>query len=650
MELDMKNIIFARPAKTGMQIFLLLAMLFVNFSPISTGTVYAAFPLPQNNFATAEVIAEEDISYTSSGDVSTFDTEPGEPGIPVDKTCDGHTPALGYKTAWYKLTPTVARLVAFNTFGSDYDTYIAVWKTTATDPNPPSFTDLSFVDCDDDTYEGYKSQLPIDITQADIDSGTTYYIQVAKYSCTITVSNDCDPIPADTDPNNSLVFSASFRNIDVALGGPIIATYNIPLGEIKKLAYPTVSTGTGPLQVTSVIADQQLISSMRVIYKRSGKNRSYSEMMGLPLNQATTEYYFPWYTKNAGLDSKLRIVNVGTEDTIVDVYIKGVIKSGAGYPLAPGESVIKFYNKVNNGPVRVVSRDAPGGTTDVMNIIVSMQMIYKYTPVGTTTAVGMSYSEMMGYPASQMATEYLFPWYKTASGLTSQLRIANVNALPATATVQVYIGGTCIAGTCNGTLKGTYNLTKDTTKRVTFAGVNGGPVWVVNTTPAVNIVASMGQAYKRSLIPQSYSEILGYPTSQLATEYQFPWYTNSTTLVSKILIVNVGDQSTDVEVYIGGNYMETVFNLASGASISRSYTAINDGPVRVVSLDPADHANPGADIITSLQIDYKQGGKKESYSELVGFPYVAGLPTMEYLFPWYTNSTGLNSELRIGYP
>jgi hypothetical protein len=608
----MKYFIFERPLKKGMQILLLLAILFLNLAPGGAGTAYAA---GNDNFVDATNIVESTISFTDNLDVSTYGTEASEIAPPGICGNDNHDLGLGFQTAWYKITPLTAQLVSFDTIGSSYDTYIAVWKGTA-------LNSLTFVACDDDTYTGFQSQVAVTFTQTDVNNGTTYYIQVAKYNCSNTPCGPGDPTLGGYD----LVFNANFYNIDVSMNGISKGTYNVPSGEVRKQSYASVNTG--PVLLTTLLQDQ-LISSMRVIYKVNSKNVSYSEMMGFPAEQAAEDYYFPWYTTSSSINSQLRIVNVGNQTTTAVVKINGVIKGS--YSLDEGKSKLVVYSGVNSGPVSVHS------TIGGVKLVVSMRVLYKYS--GAVT----SYSEMMGYPGDQLTNDYWFPWYKTASGLTSQLRIANVGSTPATVKV-------CLEGTStdcsDGTIKATYTLAAGARVQVpVFTNTNKGPVRVYSTDTSADIVASMKQTYKVSGIPQSYSEMMGYPADQLATEYQFPWYTNNTIYLSAFRIVNVDDaDSTDVNIYIGGN-LQTPITLAAGAStvVPVSYS-LDDGPVRVVN------TNPSANIIVSMQVTFKQSGKVMSYSEFTGIPYFGTTPNTAYLFPWYTNNTPTKSELRFGYP
>jgi hypothetical protein len=242
-----------------------------------------------------------------------------------------------------------------------------------------------------------------------------------------------------------------------------------------------------------------------------------------------------------------------------------------------------------------------------------------------------------------LTNDYWFPWYKTGGGLTSQLRIANVGS--SAATVKVCLEGTS-PDCSDGTIKATYNLAAGAKVQTpVYSATNKGPVRVFSTDASAQIVTSMKQTYKVGGVPQSYSEMMGFAADQLTDEYQFPWYTKNSSYVSAFRIVNVDpDDSTDVNIYIGGN-LQTPITLAAGAStVAPVSYSLDDGPVRVVK------TNPSADIIVSLQITYKQAGKAVSYSEFTGIPFFAATPNTAYWFPWYTNSATIKSQLRFGYP
>jgi hypothetical protein len=94
------------------------------------------------------------------------------------------------------------------------------------------------------------------------------------------------------------------------------------------------------------------------------------------------------------------------------------------------------------------------------------------------------------------------------------LRFANVSN--ATATVRVYIGGVEMAGS-------PFSLAVNESTRLSFAGINGGPVKIVSNQ---NIVAGERVIQKVNNTSTSFSEMLGLPDSQLNTTYWLPWYNN----------------------------------------------------------------------------------------------------------------------------
>jgi hypothetical protein len=170
----------------------------------------------------------------------------------------------------------------------------------------------------------------------------------------------------------------------------------------------TVS-GTGLMKVVSTNSAVNIITSMRQIYYQNNVPVSYSELMGYPISKLTIEYAFPWYTTNANMTTKLYIVNMGTADTTVEVYIKGNLKGS--YPLAKGASKAVSYSGIDNGPVRLNS------TNSGVKILTSMQITYKQN------GLPVSYAELTGYPylVSQPTTSYLFPWYTNNTAFQSQL-------------------------------------------------------------------------------------------------------------------------------------------------------------------------------------------------------------------------------------
>src|SRR5215217_2817052 len=257
----MNYFVFSSRFKKGTQITILLAMLLFSLSSGGVVSVYAA---PTNdNFANATVVPG--IPY-SSGTISTptATIETGEKAVP--NACDGRLLAKGLHTVWYRFTPSVTGLVSFDSVGSDYDTYIAIWTGTA-------LTNLQFFACDDDNLSSLQSQL---LTTFQV--GTTYYVQVAAYAGTTAEPSN----PADVTGGN-LNFHVRFPNIDVYIPTTTLkGQYYLPGGTGERASY--AGANNGPVKLINVDTVPS-IAAERVIYNVNGLPTGFTEMMGLPATQ-----------------------------------------------------------------------------------------------------------------------------------------------------------------------------------------------------------------------------------------------------------------------------------------------------------------------------------------------------------------------------
>jgi hypothetical protein len=303
----------------------------------------------------------------------------------------------------------------------------------------------------------------------------------------------------------SVTYIAGAADIEVYIAGNLQNSYVIPSGESTRESY---AVNNGPVRITST-NNVSLIAAMRAIWQEPGQRTSYSELMGLPKEQLSSEYWFPWYNNLAvnAMDQQFRFGNADSTPTTVEVYVGSTLLGS--YPLDPGESVRESY-AVNNGPIRVVS-------TDNKKIIAAMRSIWQEPGQRT------SYSELMGLPKEQLSTEYLFPWYNNLSvnAMDQQFRFGNADS--SATTVEVYVGST---------LLGSYPLDPGESVRESYA-VNNGPIRVVSTDNK-KIIAAMRSIWQETGQRTSYSELMGLPKEQLSTEYWFPWYNN--------LAVNAMDQ------------------------------------------------------------------------------------------------------------
>jgi hypothetical protein len=424
----------------------------------------------------------------------------------------------------------------------------------------------------------------------------TYYVKVEEYlnNAEIPFYNlafDSSPCPAEL--------------IDIYMGGTRQGSSLLSLHRSTRRSLPGISNG--PVKIMN-LGSSPLMASERVIYAVNGVNTSFSEIMALPDSQLDVSYWMPWYN-NVDLDTQLRIANVSSTTATVTVTIGGVPQPS--FNLAGGASVRKSYIGVNNGPVRIASSQS---------IVAAERVIYKVNGVNT------SFTEMMGLPAAKLDTTYWLPWYNNVD-LDTQLRIANITGTPAT--VHVYIGGAEMQGS-------PFSLGAGVSTRKSFPGINNGPVRIVSDQ---FIVVAERVIYKVNNVNTSFAEMMALPNSQLNTTYWLPWYNNSGDLDTQLRIANVGGASATIHIYIGGVELTgSPFSLGAGVSTRKSFTGINNGPVRIVSDQP---------IVAAERLIYKSSNIPTSFTEMLALPDNQ-LDLIHWL-PWY-NNVDLDSQLRFGLP
>jgi hypothetical protein len=274
----MNHLLFSSPFKQGMQAVVALTILLFSLAPGGTRTAYAAPPI-HDDFGAAKTI--NNLTYSDAPVITTEATPTNLiPNVddPDNINCDGtgsNNLNAGYATVWYKYTPGTTESIAIDTLQSNYDTFIAVWTGTR--------GNLNLVACNDDNFAGFQSDLFFIGS-----SGTTYYIEVAQFSY-----YEGDPPPDPAPPiGGTLQFHAYISTTNVSIHGTVMGNYSIPQGGSLRTAYANVDDG--PAKITNTNGADG-ISALRVIWQEPGFRSSYSEMMGLPKEQLSTEYWFPWY-------------------------------------------------------------------------------------------------------------------------------------------------------------------------------------------------------------------------------------------------------------------------------------------------------------------------------------------------------------------
>jgi hypothetical protein len=440
-----------------------------------------------------------------------------------------------------------------------------------------------------------------------------------NWSGTVTPSHDCFTFTPPARSYSSVTtnqaaqnYSAAFdpgsgcADIDVLVAGVNRGSFGLLPGASTRASFAGVNNG--PVWIRG-INGLPLIGAERVIYKVNGVNTSFSEMMGLPHDLPYTTFWLPWYN-NVDLDTQLRIANVSILPASVQVFIGGTPMPGTPFNLAAGASTRISFPGINDGPVQIVSDRA---------IVAAERVIYKVNGKNT------SFTEMMALPASQLDTTYWLPWYNNVD-LDTQLRIANVSG--SAAQVHVSIGGTGMQGS-------PFLLPAGESTRLSFAGVNAGPVQITSDQP---IVAAERLIYRVNGTPVSFSEMMALPSSLFDTAYWLPWY-NNLDLDTQLRFANTTNTPASVQIYIGGAEMQgSPFSVPAGESTRRSFAGVNSGPVQIVSDVP---------IVAAERVIYKVNGVNTSFTEMMALPD-AWLSTSYYL-PWY-NNVDIDTQLRFGVP
>ncbi|MHB9111461.1 MAG: glucosaminidase domain-containing protein [Thermoleophilia bacterium] len=344
---------------------------------------------------------------------------------------------------------------------------------------------------------------------------------------------------------------------------------------------------------------------------------NFNEAPGTPMALLDTTFHFPWYDsrpENGMGGNWLIIGNQGVGAATVEIWIGGQRMNDPANPANPfftipeGGRITPSFSGVMGGPVKVVSL-----TGQLLNA--GQRVIYRET-----------FSEVPGTPASGLSDSLEFTWYdSTRAGYMfgNWIMIANMGSLAAD--VEVWVGDSRLADykATSGTA-----LQPGTIVTPMFTETMGGPVRVISTNHQPLI------ASQRVLYQESFNEVMGYPTADLASRYFLSWYDSEHTNGMKgdwLVIANRGSLDADVEVYVDGalkaSYTAAGGNaVASGGIVAPSFVSLTDGPVEIVSTN-------GQPLLVSQRVLFR-----DSFEEVQGVPE-AGLATDQY-FPWYDSTAG----------
>ena len=191
--------------------------------------------------------------------------------------------------------------------------------------------------------------------------------------------------------------------------------------------------------------------------------------------------------------------------------------------------------------------------------------------------------------------------------------------------ILIHIGGMPLDG---------YLPVLEQTQRVSFPGVNGGPV-VLSSFDSTPLVPSQRVIFRMNGVNTSFSEMMALPWLHLDTTYWLPWY-NNLDLDSQLRMTNISGSDTSVQVTLGGVPVPGgVFTLGPSESIRKSFPGLNGGPLKITSQQP---------LAVSERVIYKVNGVRTSFSEMMVLP--GKFVDTNFWLPWY-NNVDLDTQLRI---
>lgn len=333
-------------------------------------------------------------------------------------------------------------------------------------------------------------------------------------------------------------------------------------------------------------------------------------------------YYFTWYDQmSPGMRDWLVMGNPATSSDAkgFDVSIAGNRVNASSLSVNPNQSLPVSYNGAMGGPVALAALD--GGSA-----IVSKRTLY-----------GDSLEEITGLEESRLTSRYVFTWYDAQSpGVRDWILIANPGAT--TVEADIYIAGQKMNGV-------PYSIVAGASVTPEFPGVMDGPVQVIAYEPGVPSVPRNVMATQRVIWAGNFNEVVGIPSTEISSDYLFPWYDQSSPGARTWVLVSNPDPSRTlaVEITMAGQKMtnsatgDQYFVMSPGQSMTSSFPGVRNGPVEVKGYDAANFnaANPGTPNMAFYTTQRSLFGA--SFEEVAGIPRER-LTTQSY-FSWYDQAS-----------
>lgn len=145
-------------------------------------------------------------------------------------------------------------------------------------------------------------------------------------------------------------------------------SYTVGAHESVTPTYPDLRDGPVRVICTDCTTGQKIMVSQRTLYRDS-----FEEVQGTPPAGLTEREFFGFYDYTAASSMNgnwLLIANQGVGETTVDVYIGSSATPLATYKIGEGDRVTPMFPELQDGPVRVVSRNN-------QPLMVSQRTLYK---------------------------------------------------------------------------------------------------------------------------------------------------------------------------------------------------------------------------------------------------------------------------------
>jgi hypothetical protein len=217
---------------------------------------------------------------------------------PTDMTCtipNGTRDVdAGLASVWYQYTATSDTTLFVDTFGSNYDTYLAAWQG-----GKPGVGTL--IGCNEDSGSAYQSALSVPVT-----NGITYYFLVAQFS-----NDETNVTAASLDGKSSTDVEAQAGgnlNFHISAGGGTLNVNPTSLNFGDQLFWTGSATQTVTLTNTSSDRFIQLgtLSTGSAAYKLV--NNTCSNQMLASLSSCTVGvYFFPTSYDGSAINATLAI-------------------------------------------------------------------------------------------------------------------------------------------------------------------------------------------------------------------------------------------------------------------------------------------------------------------------------------------------------